>query len=45
MFRLKYKMHRFINILFYFIFFCIGFLIGLGGAKIEKIFDLFSSFI
>ena len=42
-FKLKYKMHRFINILFYFLFFAAGFL--LGGGTFEKVIDIFNNFI
>lgn len=45
MLKLKYKMHKLVNILFYFLIFIFGFLIGLGGVKIEKIFDIFRNFI
>ena len=38
---LKYKMHKLVNLAFYFIIFAIGFL--LGGGKFEKIFSIFSS--
>lgn len=43
MFRLKYKLHKFINIAFYFMFFAIGFI--LGGGNLEKIIDMFKSII
>lgn len=39
MFKAKYKLHRLINMAFYFIFFLVGFL--LGGGRIEKVFDMF----
>lgn len=42
-FRLKYKMHRFINILFYFLFFAAGFLIG--GGTLEKVINIFNNII
>lgn len=42
-FRLKGKLHRFINILFYLVFFILGFL--LGGGKFEKINNLFSDIL
>ena len=42
-FKLKYKMHKFINILFYFLFFAAGFL--LGGGTFEKVIDIFNNFI
>lgn len=37
MLTLKRKLHIFINYLFYFLFFIVGFL--LGGGKVEKITD------
>lgn len=40
---IKYKMHRLINIAFYFVVFAIGFLIG--GGHIEKISNVFNNFI
>ena len=43
MFKLKFKMHKLVNIIFYFIIFVIGFLFGIGGKYIEEIFDLFNS--
>lgn len=39
--RTKYKIHRFINLAYYFIFFIVGFLIG--GGKIEKISYFFNN--
>lgn len=39
----KYKLHRLINIAFYFVVFGIGFLVG--GGRIEKISSLFNNFI
>ena len=45
MLKIKYKLHKLVNILFYFLIFIFGFLIGLGGGKIEKIFDIFRNFI
>ena len=39
MLKAKYKMHKLVNIIFYFLIFLIGFL--LGGGKFEKVFDLF----
>lgn len=39
MLRVKYKMHRLINILFYGLVFIIGFL--LGGGKIENFKEIF----
>ena len=43
MLKAKYKLHKFINIAFYFIVFAIGFL--LGGGNIEKVIDIFKSVI
>lgn len=43
MFKLKYKLHRLINILFYFIIFALGFI--LGGGKLEKVINTFKSII
>lgn len=43
MLKAKYKMHRLVNIVFYFIVFAIGFL--LGGGNFEKIFDMFKYII
>lgn len=43
MLKAKYKMHRLVNIVFYFIVFAIGFL--LGGGKFEKIIDMFKYII
>lgn len=40
MFKVKYKMHKFVNLLFYFIFWVSGFLVGYGlkgGNLFEKI--------
>lgn len=37
MFKLKYKMHKIVNLIFYFIVFLIGFL--LGGGHFEEIKD------
>ena len=42
-FKLKRKMHRFINILFYFLFFAVCFV--LGGGTFEKVINIFNSFI
>lgn len=39
-FRLKSKLHLFINYAFYFLFFLVGYLIG--GGKLEKIMDIFN---
>lgn len=41
MFKLKYRMHRLVNIIFYFIVFFTGFICGIGGGKLEKIKDIF----
>lgn len=41
--RTKSYLHRLVNYLFYFIVFIIGYIIG--GGKIEKIFDVFGTFI
>ena len=41
MFKLKYKMHRFVNLIFYFIVFVFGFICGIGGGKIEEIKEIF----
>ena len=43
MLKIKYKLHRFINIIFYFVVFAIGFL--LGGGNFEKVIDIFKSII
>lgn len=43
MLKAKYKLHRLINILFYFIVFALGFL--LGGGNYEKVVDMFNSII
>lgn len=40
MLKTKYKIHRLVNIAFYFIIFLLGFLIG--GGKIEEVFKNFS---
>ena len=39
--RVKRKIHYLVNLAFYLLFFIIGFLVG--GGKIEKISDIFSS--
>ena len=44
-FKLKYKLHRFINILFHLIFFILGYLLGQGGDLFEKIINWFNSII
>jgi len=41
MLSIKYKMHKFINLLFYFIIFVLGFL--LGGGNFENIKEIFNS--
>ncbi len=38
---LKYKIHKLVNLAFYFIIFAIGFL--LGGGQFEKIFNIFNN--
>lgn len=43
MMKAKYKMHRLVNLLFYFLVFLAGFL--LGGGHIEKVFDMFKYII
>ena len=43
LFRLKYKLHRLVNMLFYLIFFAIGFM--LGGGSFEKISNIICDFI
>lgn len=40
MFKLKYKLHRFINLIFYGLIFLLGFLIG-GGYNYEKFKEIF----
>lgn len=40
MLKAKYKMHKLVNIIFYFIIFAIGFL--LGGGHLEKVLEMFS---
>lgn len=39
--KVKYKLHRFVNLAFYFVFFLIGFLIG--GGSLEKVIHIFTS--
>lgn len=39
-FKIKRKLHYFINYAFYFLFFAVGYL--LGGGSLEKIFDFFN---
>lgn len=41
MMKAKYKMHKLVNLLFYFLVFACGFL--LGGGNIEKVVDMFKS--
>ena len=41
MLKIKYKMHRLVNMIFYFIIFALGFL--LGGGNIENIKETFIS--
>lgn len=41
MFKLKYKMHRLVNLIFYFIIFAFGFICGIGGGQIEQIKEIF----
>lgn len=43
MLKVKYKMHRLVNMIFYFLIFALGFI--LGGGNIEKVFEVFSRFI
>lgn len=43
MLKAKYKIHKLVNILFYFIIFACGFI--LGGGKIENIKEIFINFI
>lgn len=43
-FKLKFKLHRLVNILFYLIFFGLGFLLGGGLLDHEKITSLFNNF-
>ena len=45
MFKLKYKMHRLVNLIFYFIIFFTGFICGIGGGKIEQIKEIFNNII
>lgn len=42
-FRIKSKIHKFVNIAFYLIFFIIGFLVG--GGNFEKISTIINNFI
>lgn len=41
MFKIKYKMHKLVNNIFYFLVFIFGFI--LGGGNIEKIKEIFDS--
>lgn len=41
MLQVKYKMHKFVNLIFYFIVFALGFI--LGGGKFENVKEIFSS--
>ncbi len=41
--KIKYKLHHFVNILFYLIFFIIGYMLGAGLN--EKIFSIINNFI
>lgn len=41
MIKLKYKMHKFVNMIFNFLLFALGFI--LGGGSCEKIFEYFSN--
>lgn len=41
-FKLKYLLHRFINIIFYLLFFIVGFM--LGGGNFEKVSNIFNNF-
>lgn len=44
MFKLKYKMHRLVNNIFYFLIFLLGFIVGGGNfEKIKEIFDTFTT--
>lgn len=45
MFKLKYKMHRLVNLIFYFIVFAFGFICGIGGGKLEQIKEIFNTII
>lgn len=40
MLQVKYKMHKLINLIFYFIVFALGFV--LGGGKFENVKEIFS---
>lgn len=40
-FKIKGKLHRFINFAFYFVFFAIGFI--MGGGSLEKVVSIFNS--
>lgn len=41
LFKLKYKLHKFVNIIFYLLIFLLGYV---GGANSEKIFDIINDF-
>lgn len=43
MLKAKYKLHKLVNIVFYFIIFALGFL--LGGGNYEKVVNMFNSII
>lgn len=48
MLKLKYKMHRFVNLIFYFILWISGFLVGYGMKEVityEKVKDIFTNII
>lgn len=45
MFKLKYKMHRLVNLIFYFIVFAFGFICGIGGGKLGEIEEIFNTII
>ena len=46
MFKLKYKMHRLVNLIFYFVIWLSGFLVGFGmkGVNYEYFKEVISSF-
>lgn len=41
MFKLKYRMHKLVNNIFYFLVFALGFV--LGGGNLEKIKEIFDN--
>lgn len=43
-FKLKFKLHRLVNVLFYLLFFALGFFLG-GGGNLEKIINFFNNII